>query len=87
MPSQYMSPCADPEWGRGQKNHKAIGFLSKTDTDPLENHKATDPAFNVGPSLVVIGSVHSKKKELSWTPSEKKLSESAHVAPCCCIQT
>ena len=64
------------EGGGGQKNHKAIGFLTKTDTDPLENHKATNPAFNVGPSLVVIGSVHSKKKEkntpeLSWTPSEK----------------
>ena len=31
------------------KNHKNIGFLSNTGSDPLENHKATKPAFNVGP--------------------------------------
>ena len=31
--------CADPE-----------GFLSNTGPDPLKNHKATKPAFNVGPS-------------------------------------
>ena len=30
------------------KNHKNIGFLSKTGPDPLKNHKATKPAFNVG---------------------------------------
>ena len=33
-----------------QENHKAIGFLSKNGQDPLENHKATKPAFNVDPS-------------------------------------
>ena len=27
-----------------------IGFLSNTGPDPLKNHKATKPAFNVGPS-------------------------------------
>ena len=27
-----------------------IGFLSNTGPDPLKNHKATMPAFNVGPS-------------------------------------
>ena len=32
------------------KNHKNIGFLKKTGQDPLKNHKATKPAFNVGPS-------------------------------------
>ena len=32
------------------KNHKAIWFLSNTGPDPLENHKATKTAFNVGPS-------------------------------------
>ena len=32
------------------KNHKNIGFLSNTGTDPLKNHKATKPAFNVGQS-------------------------------------
>ena len=29
---------------------KNIGFLCKTCADPLKNHKATKPAFNVGPS-------------------------------------
>ena len=32
------------------KNHKNIGFLCSTGLDPLKNHKATQPAFNVGPS-------------------------------------
>ena len=32
------------------KSHKHIGFLSNTGPDPLENHKATKPAFNVRPS-------------------------------------
>ena len=40
--------------GRGSgsplENHKNIGFLSNTCPDPLKNHKATKPAFNVGPS-------------------------------------
>ena len=26
------------------------GFLSNTAPDPLKNHKATKPAFNIGPS-------------------------------------
>ena len=30
------------------KNHENIGFLSNTGPDPLKNHKATKPAFNVG---------------------------------------
>ena len=30
-------------------NHKVIGFLSNSVPDLLENHKATKPAFNVGP--------------------------------------
>ena len=29
------------------ENHKAIGFLSNTDPDPLINHKVTKPAFNM----------------------------------------
>ena len=33
-------------------NHKAKGFLSNTGLDPLENHKATKPAFNV---MAIIG--------------------------------
>ena len=30
--------------------HKDNRFFSNTGTDPLENHKATKPLFNVGPS-------------------------------------
>ena len=50
--------CAGPEGGQGVwqpprpplgKNHKAIGSLSSTCPDPLENYKATIPAFNVEP--------------------------------------
>ena len=32
------------------ENYKNIGFLSNTGPGPLKNHKATKPAFNVGPS-------------------------------------
>ena len=32
------------------ENHKNIGFLCNNGLDPLKNHKATKPAFNVGPS-------------------------------------
>ena len=32
------------------KNHKNIGFLSNTGPDPLNNYKASKPAFNVEPS-------------------------------------
>ena len=35
----------DPLW-KSQK----IGFISNTGPDPLKNHKATKPAFNVGQS-------------------------------------
>ena len=31
------------------KNHKNLGFLGNTGPDLLKNHKATKPAFNVGP--------------------------------------
>ena len=49
-------PCADPEGLGGphpplSNNHKNIGFLSNTGSDHMKNHKATKPAFNVGPSL------------------------------------
>ena len=37
--------CADQEGG--SQNHKTIGILINTSPDPLENHKATKPAFNV----------------------------------------
>ena len=48
--------CVDPEGGGGQgvwtpplKNHKNLGFLSNTGPDPQKKHKASKPAFNVGP--------------------------------------
>ena len=50
-----LSPCADPEGGGGRgsepplTNHKKNGFLSNAGPDPLKNHKATKPTFNVGP--------------------------------------
>ena len=33
------------------ENHKKLGFLNNTGPDPLKNHKATKPEFNVGPSF------------------------------------
>ena len=58
--SQLLLSCADPEdggggggGGRGSgptlKNHKNIGFLSNTGPGPLKYHRATKPAFNIGP--------------------------------------
>ena len=31
------------------KKHKNKGCLSDTGPDPLKNHKAVKPAFNIGP--------------------------------------
>ena len=54
-----LNACADPEgggWGEGVrtppflKKHKNIVFLTYSGPDPLKNHKATEPEFNVGPS-------------------------------------
>ena len=55
----FIDSCVDPEEG-GQgvrnppplKNYKNIGFLSNTGLEPLENHNATKPAINTGPSSV-----------------------------------
>ena len=67
----------DPPPPSGLKNHKVIGFLSNTGPDPLKYHKATNPAFNVGPSsacqrnaedgllFVVFGSSPFIKKKMS----------------------
>ena len=46
------APYLEGEKGVGTplKNHKNIGFLSNTGPEPLNIHKATKPAFNVGPS-------------------------------------
>ena len=71
--SSAIYSCADPEGGRGSgllKNHKNIGFLSNTSPEPMKNHKATKPAFNVGCSLP---SLTKKQKHQSWTPSDKTL--------------
>ena len=48
------------------KHHKNIVFLCNTGPDPLKNHKATKPAFNVGPA-----SARQKKRYQIWTPSNK----------------
>ena len=55
--SNNKNSCADPEGAgyRGSgpplKNKKKnIGFLSNAGPDPLKNHKATKPAFNIGQS-------------------------------------
>ena len=61
---------------------KNIGFLSNTGPDPLKNHKATKPEFNVGspsarPMIARLkwymhGSfTSSTKKSQSWIPSDK----------------
>ena len=31
-----------------EKPPKNLGFLSNTGSDPLKNHKATKPVFNIG---------------------------------------
>ena len=36
-----------------RKNHRNIGFRSKTGPYPMKNYKATKPVFNVGPSLAI----------------------------------
>ena len=60
--SKCFLPWADPEGGTGGlppppppplKNHKIIGFLSNTGMNPLENHKGTKLAVNVGPLPMV----------------------------------
>ena len=52
------SSWTDPEGGGGPdtppppppEKSQNIGVLSKTGPDPLKNHKAAKPVFNVGPS-------------------------------------
>ena len=58
----YIS-CADPEGGGVRKpleSHKTIGFLRNTSPSPLENHKATKPAFKVGPASV------RQRNDIKW---------------------
>ena len=49
-----LSPCANLEGDRGSrpslKNRKNLGFVSNSGPNILENHEATEPEFNVGPS-------------------------------------
>ena len=84
--------CTDPEGRAGSGNHKAIGFLSNTGPDPLENPKATKPTYNVeplsarqqnaiydGPLFVVYGSSPPPPHHLKkGGPPLSKLSGSAH---------
>ena len=39
-------------WSGPPVNYKNIGSLCNASPDPLNNHKSTKPAFNVGPSSV-----------------------------------
>ena len=60
-PADYIymhnTSCVNPEGGGGTGGldpppwtiNKKIGLLCNTCPDPLKNHKATKPAFNVGP--------------------------------------
>ena len=45
--------CADGAWGpdppEKSQSYMCIGFLGDIVQDPLKNHNATKPAFNVGP--------------------------------------
>ena len=48
-----LGPWADPEGDKGfgpPENSQNKGFLSNAGPDPLKNHIAIKPAFNVGPS-------------------------------------
>ena len=47
------------------KNHKKIGFLSSAGLDPLENDKATKPAFKVGP-LSAYQQIHYRLSEITF---------------------
>ena len=52
-PSRDMCGSRGGGGGGGQdppRKSQSYGLLSNTGLDPLENHKATKPAVNVGPS-------------------------------------
>ena len=58
-----------------------IGFLCKTGPDPLKNHKATKPAFNVGPFIAAFESsisTSTKKTVIKFGHPLTKLSRSTH---------
>ena len=48
MPGSNLFMFGSRGGNRGSRN---IVFLSNTGLDDLKNHKATKPAFNIGPSL------------------------------------
>ena len=48
------------------ENHKNIGLLSRTGPDPLKNHKAIKPAFNVGPWAIIGLSRPASKTPFKW---------------------
>ena len=53
MKNKSRMACADPEGGQGVRTaslHNHYRFLSYAGPDPLQNYKATNPAFDVGPS-------------------------------------
>ena len=57
----YM--CGSRGGGRGSappEKSRNIGDLSHSGPDPLKNHEATEPAFNVGPLQ------HASKMPFKW---------------------
>ena len=69
------------------KNHKNIGFLSNTGPNPLINHKAIKPVFNVGPALACQQTAKDGPLivEKDPPPPPTKLSRSAHGLICVII--
>ena len=64
-----LEQCTDQEGGGGDrqspapvKNHKSIGFLSNTGTDPLKNLKTTKPAFN----MLEHDNQHTSETSFKW---------------------
>ena len=56
-------------WGSDPplKNYKNIGFLGDTGPDPLKKHKATKPAFKVGPPAA------RQRNAIIGTPAKRHL--------------
>ena len=90
-------PCADPEnFVRGGPTFvlffiKNIGFISNTGPDPLKKHKATEPAFDDGPLLVLfessLPSSNNKQTNIVGVgPPLAKISGSAHAKAQHCRQ-
>ena len=72
-----VMPCVDPD-GSHSENYKKVRFLSNTGPDVLKNHKATKPAFKVGPYSDIWILSSTKTSVVNIGISMTKLSGSAH---------